>query len=115
MATPQSRSDDPMDFAMPRASASPPAMPQFDGMESEPELKAPPRDYAADFDDFPHRATERNQIEQGIAEQEMVERDNMDQYMAEQAQGPEASLFPEAVDNSERDLDVPTFLRRLKF
>jgi hypothetical protein len=50
-----------------------------------------------------------------MAEQEMVERDKIDQYMAAQVQGPETALFPEAADNSERDLDVPTFLRRLKF
>jgi hypothetical protein len=85
-------------------------MPQFGAMESEPELKAPPRDYAADFDEAPRRA-----MEQEMAEQEMVERDLAEQYMAEQAQGPETSLFPEVAGEQERDLDVPTFLRRLKF
>jgi hypothetical protein len=35
--------------------------------------------------------------------------------MLEQGQGPEASLFPEPAAEPERDLDVPTFLRRLKF
>jgi cell division protein FtsZ len=120
MATPRTMADDPMDFAMQGASASTPAMPHYDtmrsrAMESEPELKAPPRDYAADFSDAPRRAMERDMAEQRMAEQEMVERDKIDQYMAEQAQGPETSLFPEATDNSERDLDVPTFLRRLKF
>jgi hypothetical protein len=45
----------------------------------------------------------------------MAERDMAEQYMAQQAQGPETSLFPEAAGESERDLDVPTFLRRLKF
>ncbi len=114
MATPQIMADDARDFAMQRASASAPAKPQFGAKE------APPRDYAADFDESPRRATERNQValgiaEQGMAEQEMVERDKIDQYMAEQVQGPETALFPEAADNSERDLDVPTFLRRLKF
>jgi cell division protein FtsZ len=122
MATPQTmaEADDAMDFAMECASTSAPAMPHYDtmrsgAMESEPALKAPPRDYAADFDESPRRATERTLMEQGMAEQEMVERDKIDQYMAEQVQGPETSLFPEAADNSERDLDVPTFLRRLKF
>jgi hypothetical protein len=45
----------------------------------------------------------------------MAEREMAEQYMAEQAQGPEISLFPEAAGEQERDLDVPTFLRRLKF
>jgi hypothetical protein len=54
-------------------------------------------------------------MEQEMAEQEMVERDLAEQYMAEQAQGPETSLFPEVAGEQERDLDVPTFLRRLKF
>jgi cell division protein FtsZ len=112
MATPQTmaEADDAMDFAMQCESASAPAMPQFGAMESEPELKAPPRDYAADFDEAPRRA-----MEQEMAEQEMVERDLAEQYMAEQAQGPETSLFPEVAGEQERDLDVPTFLRRLKF
>jgi len=92
--------DDAMEFAMQRESASAPAMPQFGVMESELELKAPPRDYAADFEEAPRRAME----------QEMLEQD-----MAEQAEGPETSLFPEAAGEQERDLDVPTFLRRLKF
>jgi cell division protein FtsZ len=112
VATPQTReeADDALDFAMQSESASAPAMPQFSVMESEPELKAPPRDYAADFDEAPHRA-----MEQDMAELEMAERDMAEQYMAQQAQGPETSLFPEAAGESERDLDVPTFLRRLKF
>jgi cell division protein FtsZ len=111
VATPQSmaEADDTMDFAMERESA--PAAPvaqlgvmedlamQSRTMESESDLKAPPRDYAADFEEAPRRATER---------------DRGEQEMAEQVEGPEASLFPEAGE-PERDLDVPTFLRRLKF
>jgi len=92
--------EDAMDFAMQRESASAPVMPQFGVMESGAELKAPPRDYAADFEETPRRA-----IGQEMGEQEI----------AEQAQGPETSLFPEAAGEQERDLDVPTFLRRLKF
>ncbi|MDR3754935.1 MAG: cell division protein FtsZ [Terracidiphilus sp.] len=107
--------DDAMDFAMQTESAPAPAMPHFDtmrngAMESERELKAPPRDYAADFPEAPRPA-----IEQGMAEREMAEREMAEQYLAEQAQGPEGSLFPEAAGEQERDLDVPTFLRRLKF
>jgi hypothetical protein len=85
-------------------------MAHFEVMESELEVKAPPRDYAADFSDAPHRAMEQDMMEQQLAEQEMAE-----QYLAKQAVGPEVSLFPEAAGDSERDLDVPTFLRRLKF
>jgi cell division protein FtsZ len=102
--------DDAMDFAMQTESAPASAMPQFGAMESERELKAPPRDYAADFPEAPRRA-----IEQEMGEREMAEREMAEQYMAEQAQGPEISLFPEAAGEQERDLDVPTFLRRLKF
>jgi hypothetical protein len=54
-------------------------------------------------------------MEQEMAKQEMAGPDNVDRYMAEQVQGPEISLFPEAAAEQERDLDVPTFLRRLKF
>jgi hypothetical protein len=57
-------------------------------------------------------------MDQEMAKQEMAEldeRDNIDRYLAEQVQGPEISLFPEAAGEQERDLDVPTFLRRLKF
>jgi cell division protein FtsZ len=112
VATPQTRAedDDAMDFAMQCERASAPPMPQFGAMEAEPELKAPPRDYAADFSDAPRRA-----MEQEMAKQEMAGPDNVDRYMAEQVQGPEISLFPEAAAEQERDLDVPTFLRRLKF
>jgi hypothetical protein len=81
-------------------------MPQFDAMESEAAYKkAPPRDYAADFSEAPRRAIEQNGAEQDITEQDM----------AEQLQGPEQSLFPEAAGEPERDLDVPTFMRRSKF
>jgi cell division protein FtsZ len=115
VASPKTIADDAMDFAMQSQSASAPAMPQFGAMESQPELKAPPRDYAADFDKAPRQSTEQDVLEQEMTEQEMAEQDKVDQYMAEQAQGPEASLFPETAGESERDLDVPTFLRRLKF
>jgi cell division protein FtsZ len=102
--------DDAMDFAMQSESVSALAMPQFGDMESERELKAPPRDYAADFPEALHRT-----MLQEMDEQPMTERDRAEQYLAEQVQGPEASLFPEAAGEPERDLDVPTFLRRMKF
>jgi cell division protein FtsZ len=102
MATHQTMAEagDAMEFAMQHENATAPAMEQFDAQESEPESKAPPRDYAADFEETPRRA---------------MEQDRAEQEMAEQAQGPEPSLFPEAAGEQERDLDVPTFLRRLKF
>jgi len=106
MATPQTmeEAEEAIDFAMQCESASAPAMPHFEAMESELEVKAPPRDYAADFSGSPRRATEQDMMEQEMAEQ----------YLAKQALGPESSLFPGAA-GEERDLDVPTFLRRLKF
>jgi len=108
MATPQAMAEagEAMDLAKQRESATAPAMPQFDAMESEAAYKkAPPRDYAADFSEAPRRAIEQNGAEQDITEQDM----------AEQLQGPEQSLFPEAAGEPERDLDVPTFMRRSKF
>ncbi|MGD0345580.1 MAG: cell division protein FtsZ [Terracidiphilus sp.] len=102
VASPQSlaASDHGMDFAMERESAPAEATPPFDSMESDatgsdPEFKNPPRDYLADFELDPLSRVEHD--------------------MAEQAQGPEPSLFPESAAEPERDLDVPTFLRRLKF
>jgi cell division protein FtsZ len=102
MATHQTMAEagDAMEFAMQHENATAPAMEQFDAQESEPESKTPPRDYAADFEEAPRRTMEQDMAEQG---------------MAEQLQGPEPSLFPEAAGEQERDLDVPTFLRRLKF
>ena len=61
----------------------------------EPERQAPPRDYAQDFLAVPLGAVNPN--------------------IDEQVRGPEASLFPEPGGENERDLDVPAFLRRLKF
>jgi hypothetical protein len=109
-----------MEFAMQCETASAPSMPHFEAMESELELKAPPRDYAADFSEAPRRAaeqnmTDQNTMEQDMTEQDLVEQEMAEQYLAKQAQGPETSLFPESAGDSERDLDVPTFLRRLKF
>jgi hypothetical protein len=134
VASPQSmaETDHAMDFAMQYERASAPPTPQFAAMESEPELKARPRDYAADFSDAPRRAMDQEMARQEIVEREMARqddrdnidrdnrenhdnRDNIDRYMAEQVQGPEASLFPEAAAEPERDLDVPTFMRRMKF
>ncbi len=107
--------NDAMDFAMQCERTPAPAMPQFGGMESELELKAPPRDYAADFPEASRRTTKQEMAEREMAELEMAQQDMMEQCLAEQAQGPESSLFPEAPGEPERDLDVPTFLRRMKF
>jgi cell division protein FtsZ len=127
MAKPQAMEEaaEAIDFAMQCESVSAPVMPQFDEMESAHELKTPPRDYAADFSPAPRRAIEREKGERETGERETRERDRMEQelaeqemaeqYLAKQALGPEAALFPETGTASERDLDVPTFLRRLKF
>ncbi len=101
VATPEPpAADDAEDFTARRESAPALAEAQaadvhFDTMDSEPEHKTPPRDYAADFKEAPHRTVEEE--------------------MAVQAQGPEPSLFADPVGEPERDLDVPAFLRRLKF
>ena len=101
VATPQSMaaSGAATDFAMEHESAPAAETPQFDDMESEREFKTPPRDYVSDFIVNPIEAME----------------EPMDEEMTEQAQGPETSLFPESAAEPERDLDVPTFLRRLRF
>jgi cell division protein FtsZ len=117
MATAQTmeEAEEAMDFAMQCESVSAPSLPHFEAMESGLELKTPPRDYAADFAEAPRRVMEREMVEQSFTEQDLVEQEMAEQYLAKQAQGSEASLFPEAAGDSERDLDVPTFLRRLKF
>jgi cell division protein FtsZ len=88
-----------MEFAMERESASAAATEQFEAVESEPEFRTPPRDYVGDFMVTPHQPVD----------------EQAEERMAEQAQGPEPSLFPESSAEPERDLDVPAFLRRLKF
>ncbi len=65
-----------------------PAGAQFEAMESE--SQSVPRDYASDF-----VATSHDGAEPGAE--------------------PSPSLFVDPVEQPERDLDVPTFLRRLKF
>ncbi len=67
--------------------------PRFEGMETGSRPAPPPRDYAADFAETPHGVMER----------------------AEAGTQQSASLYTEANEQPERDLDVPTFLRRLKF
>ena len=68
---------------------------QFDSIENEPDFKTPPRDYVGDFIVTPQESAE---------EQVQLE-----------AQKAEPSLFAETATEPERDLDVPTFLRRLNF
>ncbi len=65
--------------------------PRFEGMETG--SRPAPRDYAADFAETPH----------GVVETE------------EAGTQQPASLYTEPNEQHERDLDVPTFLRRLKF
>ena len=70
-----------------------PARPQFAEMDEEPSYTPLPRDYASDFGGGPSSQTEANE------------------YRAQ----PAAAPCPEAAEEAERDLDTPTFLRRLRF
>jgi cell division protein FtsZ len=77
------------------------ARPRFGELDEEPAYTPPPRDYAGDF-----AARRRSQAEiQAELQAEIGEPDGQ--------QPP--SLFPEAGDEAQRDLDVPAFLRRVKF
>ncbi len=80
------------EYGMDPGSAAAPAEAPFEstGAESQP---APPRDHAADFTQAPHGTTDT----------------------AKPDAQPAPSLFAEPQPHLERDLDVPTFLRRLKF
>ncbi|MGB7264185.1 MAG: hypothetical protein WBC92_01650, partial [Terracidiphilus sp.] len=66
---------------------------RFDAMNVESQRKAPPRDYAGDFSEGSGGATKQAQPGAQTA----------------------PSVFAEPAGQAERDLDVPTFLRRLKF
>jgi cell division protein FtsZ len=70
-----------------------PSRPQFDEMAEEPVYIPLPRDYASDF-----AGAMRGQ-----------------EALDEQQTHPAQSLFPETDQESERDLDVPAFMRRLQF
>ncbi|MGA2166967.1 MAG: cell division protein FtsZ [Terracidiphilus sp.] len=70
-----------------------PARPQFAEMDEEPSYTPLPRDYASDFGGGPSSQAEANE------------------YRAQ----PAAAPFPEATEEAERDLDTPTFMRRLRF
>jgi len=70
-----------------------PARTEFGEMDSELDPNPPPRDYAADFSE-------------GVSIQRIQEEPGVQ---------PEAALFPESEQEQHRDLDVPAFLRRLKF
>jgi cell division protein FtsZ len=68
-----------------------PARPKFDELSEEP--GAPPRDYAGDFIDSP--------IVQHVQEDPTAQ--------------PAASMLADGEEEQHRDLDVPAFLRRLRF
>jgi cell division protein FtsZ len=76
------------EFGMERESA--PEEPQFAARDGDSQHAPPPRDYAAEVAEVP-----RGAVEPGAQ--------------------PAPSLFPEPGEEAERDLDVPTFLRRLQF
>ena len=69
------------------------ARPRFAEMADEPSYAPLPRDYAADFFTGPSSAEEAENY----------------------AQQPAAPLFSETEEEAQRDLDTPTFLRRLRF
>jgi cell division protein FtsZ len=69
-----------------------PARPQFAEMAEEPTFTPLPRDYVSDFSGEEHLPAPE-----------------------EQAVQPAPSVFPEPAAESERDLDVPAFMRRLQF
>jgi cell division protein FtsZ len=70
-----------------------PATPQFEEMQEEPAYPPPPRDYASDFGS--------------------VVRDP--DAAGEQHPHGATALFTEPDEEAQRDLDTPTFLRRLRF
>jgi cell division protein FtsZ len=80
------------EFGMPERAPAP-AEPQFDTVEGESQYAPPPRDYAVDFNEVPRGGPDP----------------------AEPGVQPEQTLFPEPSGEPERDLDVPTFLRRVQF
>jgi len=69
------------------------ARPQFAEMSEEPSYKPLPRDYASDF---------------GCSTGEGA---GAEEHRAQ----PATALFPESEEVAQRDLDTPTFLRRLRF
>jgi cell division protein FtsZ len=69
------------------------ARPQFAEMSEEPVYKPLPRDYAADF---------------GSGTGEVA---SAEEHRAQ----PATALFPDSEEVAQRDLDTPTFLRRLRF
>ena len=70
-----------------------PVEPRFGELPDETAFTPAPRDYATDFDDNAHSRAGLNEPESSAP----------------------PSLFPEAGEEEQRDLDVPAFLRRVKF
>jgi hypothetical protein len=73
--------------------ASSAARPQFGEMSEEPAYTARPRDYASDFDGGLHAPAA------------------LEEHRAQ----PVTALFTEPDEESLRELDTPTFMRRLQF
>ncbi len=72
---------------------APPERPQFAEMQEEPAYTPLPRDYAAEFG---------SGVRGPVADEE-------------QNAQPPATLFPEPDEEAQRDLDTPTFMRRVRF
>jgi hypothetical protein len=75
-----------------------PARPKFEELAVESESASHSRDYAAD-----------------VREGRGFEAAQLETTGEEQSAPPASSLFQEGIEEQHRDLDVPAFLRRLKF
>ncbi|MGC1461033.1 MAG: cell division protein FtsZ [Terracidiphilus sp.] len=75
-----------------------PARPKFEELAVESESASQPRDYAAD-------------LREGMG----FEAAQLEATGEDQSAPPASSLFQEGIEEQQRDLDVPAFMRRLKF
>jgi len=90
---PKAAEDHAMDFEAEGENTEAPAESRLDAMEAGAQHTLPQRDYAADLNEVPRGGLEQTEPSGQI----------------------EPQLFPESGGEPERDLDVPTFLRRVKF
>jgi len=90
---PKAAEDHAMDFEAEGENTEAPVELRLDAMEAGAQHTLPQRDYAADLNEVPRGGLEQTEPSGQI----------------------EPQLFPESGGEPERDLDVPTFLRRVKF
>ena len=110
---PRTASAKPEDFISNREIVYVPEPPQIVSANDAPEFRTPPRDYAGDFSVPSYPLAEEPALE-SLPRLEPLQRQEPLQKL-EPLQGLEPSLFSDSASEPERDLDVPTFLRRLKF